>query len=260
VTTPPLTAPRWFARALSTALVLMVAFAALGFLVAWWSRWAAFGLGGALTLVVAAPWALARIGATGLAAALLGMVSLLLSAQAGAEWWVVSRVVVVDAPSVEAWPGAALALRLPSPLRHVGAWRGAASWETRSGKGGAVRHARAATPLVAAAEGPVVAFDCHEPDRDPDADGPVALSWSAWAGRDVGDCSRPIAGARARVLAAGGTLAPGAEARVVRVFRDEAALRAAVDAKTAVGLPGCLFGLYALLCAVFMRAGARSVR
>lgn len=249
---------RWYGRALLTAVTLMTAGWALGFSVSWLSSAAALALGGTATLLVAAPWAVGRLGGAGLAAALLGLLAAIGAAIGGHQWWLVSRVPLVDAPTLEPWPVGVVAVRLPSRLVHEPKLRGAASWSTRSGKSSA-HHYQAATPLVAEPGGPVVAFDCHDGLRPPDPDGVVLLSWSAWADKEEEFCARPIAVARQRIAEAGRVLAPGAERRVVRVFEDEAQLRRTHDVAAAFAVPLWGFALYAVLCAVFMRAGARSV-
>lgn len=222
---------------------------ALGFGVSWLSQAAAMALGGTATLLVAAPWAVTRVGGVGLGAALLGLLAVIGASVGGHQWWLVSQVPLVELSSLEAWrAGAGVAGRLPAALLHESALRGAASWTTSSSKSTA-HHFQAATPLVVEPGGVVVGFDCHDGLARPDGDGAVVLSWAAWSDRDDEYCARPIVAARARVLAAGRAVAPGAEGRVLRVFEDEAQLRRAHELEATFGVPLVGFALYVGLCA-----------
>jgi hypothetical protein len=255
-----LTSWGWAWRSIWMCGVLLCAGWAVGGALSLWSPTAALAGVGISGILVAAPWAVVRLGGAGLGAALIYLIAGLGAGIEVHRAWVAAEVEVIEAPSVSRWPAGAAAVRVPGVL-HDASLRATASWTTKSGKSSTTNHYQAAVPLVEVEGGPVVAFDCHGGFDRPDPDGPVLLLLRAWEGGGVDNtCARPIRAAVEKIRAAGRPLAPGAEARVVRVFQAEEFLRRAHDLQATLSIPFGFYVFYVLCSLIFQRSGLRSAK
>lgn len=246
---------RWAARALGYGALCLFVGAFAGGALAVAAPSAATAVGGIVSLVLVTPWAVDRVGGAGLGCGLLCLVGWIGASIEGHRAAVVSGADVVAIAELGAWPADAAAVRLPSPLVHRLDLRAQVSWTTRNGRGSATHH-EIVVPLVAERGGPIVAFDCSDDQRDPDPDGAWLLAYTAWANTEPPGCPRGVAAARAEAAAVGVGVAPGADARVVRVYRDEASLRDLSGLWAGARMLAGLFAVYVVAVVALRRRGA----
>jgi hypothetical protein len=247
-----LTPWRWAWRALGTALVLIIAGWLVGGLLGLWSPIVTMGLYATVSLLVAAPWAVGRIGGAGLGAALLGLIAALGAGLEGHHAFVASRAAVVALPSLASWKpeSGVVAMQVPA-LQHR--WKLKASLSTRVSSGKGTRQVNQTAVPLAEADGRVVGFFCG---TEGSADGTYALSLEAWLGSSPELCGAVIERAMKGLVEAGVPIEPGAKARVVSVFASEAALRKAHRLDLAFVVPMWMFVVYAVFVVLFRKAGA----
>lgn len=180
----------------------------------------------------------------------------------------VTSEVIVPLKTASAWSRESSAVLLGAPpLSYLSSAASSVSVRAvRSYSGGGVpRHAVSkakAVPLIEAASGRVVAFDCLDPD-DPDdvpgADGGFLLALDAWKLLDDGDCALASELAAETAIADGHAVADGATRRWLRPFPSEASLRAGhrLHSPPVRELPLRMLALYSvgvLLVCPFVRA------
>jgi hypothetical protein len=245
---------RWAARALGYGALCLVGGGIAGGALSVVVPSAAIAVGAITSVVIVTPWAVDRVAGAGLGCGLLCLLAWAGASIEGHRAWVVRGADVVPIADLSAWPDDGVAVRLPSPLLHRADLRAQTSWTTRNTRGSATFH-EVVVPLVARDGGSIVAFDCSDDQRDPDPDGAWLLAYTAWANTDPPGCSRGVAAARAVAAAAGVVVEPGADARVVRVYRDEASLRDLRGLWAVARVLGGLFALYAAAVVALRRRG-----
>lgn len=243
---------RWAWRALGTALVLIIAGWLAGGLLGLWSPLVAMGVCATTSLLAGGPWAVGRIGGTGLAAALLGLIAAIGASIESHHAFVVSRAEVVSLPSLSSWKpeSGVVAMQVP-PLHHRWKLKASLSKTVSAGKG--TRHVTQTAVPLAEADGRVVGFFCG---TEGSADGPFALSLDAWLGRSPELCEAVIERSTKLLVEAGVPIEAGAKDRVVSVFASEAALRRAHRLDLAIVTPMWMFAVYAVLVVLLRKAGA----
>lgn len=191
-----------------------------------------------------------KLGGASLFGAVIGFVATIGLAIEGHKALFLRRVPIVEAPSAEAWPEGADAVRVP-PLVHERALAFSKTWKT-TGKNSSLQ-TMVVTPLVAWPGGPVVAFHCRDTRGYDDPDGGYLVRASKLETMADDYCDVPLPDALAALEKAGRTVAPGAAERVVRVFTSEERMRGAADLEAAFRVPLILLGLYVVGTAFYAR-------
>jgi hypothetical protein len=240
---------RWVWRALGTGLFLLVAGWGLGGLLGLWSPLVSMAVCATAALLVAAPWSVERIGGAGLGASLVALIGALGAGVEVHHASLVSRVTVVQLPSLAAWSPESdvVAMEVP-PVHGEPALAASVSFTVRSGKGTRTVN-QTAVPL-AEAQGRIVAFACG---TQRDVAGRWALSAKAWEGKEPEACETAIVLAVANARRADREVEPSARSRVVRVYPTLEALRSAHELRLAIVMPLVFFGVYAFCVVVFRK-------
>jgi hypothetical protein len=255
----PLTPWRWVGRALATGMGLTLAGWLAGLLGALWAPWLGMVVGALGVLFGGGAWSSSRIGGTGFAAGLIGLIAAIGLSLEGHHAVVARTAPIAEFAGLSAWDprGEAIALHV-GELRHLRKHEAWASQRRGSGKN-ASTVSTVVTPLFDPAEQRVVGFHCVSSSSARRSNGRWALSSAAWHGGGPVECGAGTKLALASCAKAKVAVAEGATERFVEVFASEEELRGAHELHKAIGLPlGFLF-FYALLVVIFRRRGAESV-
>ena len=216
---------------------------------------AVIGVTATLGFLVGGAIAVNLVGAAGMWAVVLGLITAMSVGTQWQRWSFVRSVTFTEA--TESWPAVGRAVHFAQPLLHANGWEGKDTVQAPSGKNGSVQVTLTAVPLVARKGGPVLAFDCYS-SRAGDREGPdgawVVLSSFEPLGPS-GGCEGAIAKAKERLDAAGQLLAPGADARVVTLYGTYEQF-SQTNLSGALGVSGVLLLLYVLGVVLYREKGA----